>query len=583
MFVAAVAAVSCGTDAVKTGTGNSGPNCTVNPVTGECEPNGGDNSTTGGTNSDNNAAANNGNNRDPWADSDGDGFIDRFDNCPDAANPGQEDSDGDGIGDACDNCPTNANFDQLDSNGDGVGDACDEGEFYDPNRDDDGDGVPDRMDNCVGVSNADQLDSDGDLIGDACDNCPLVANYDQTDSDMNGVGDACEPVPAGMICGEQESEFEIIEPNIYILLDRSGSMSQATINEATAALDDVADALFNDVRFGFGTFQTGSCPGLEHRLDMGSHGAAAIKASWAGLTPGGLTPTAGALGAVRTQARTSDPADPIDAQRAKAVVLVTDGQPNDCGGLAGSVTEAGNLAAQGIPTYVIAFAFGGSADNLNQIAAAGGTDAPPAGGDRFYTANDTNALNMALGAIAAEAIACSYTLNPVPQDPNKIWVELDGMALPRANYTYDAGTNTLTLDQAACNQLRMLDPMNMGAPLKIVSGCATDCVPETEVCDYRDNDCDGEIDEGCEGCGPEICDGIDNDCDDLVDEGCPDCVLDGESCEEHADCCYGNCREDGICGPPCRPLNTSCRDNDDCCSGVCARQTGEEVGICIGG
>jgi hypothetical protein len=39
---------------------------------------------------------------DPALDSDGDGYPDSFDNCPDVANPDQVDSDGDGIGDACD-------------------------------------------------------------------------------------------------------------------------------------------------------------------------------------------------------------------------------------------------------------------------------------------------------------------------------------------------------------------------------------------------------------------------------------------------------------------------------------------------
>lgn len=583
LFTIAIAA-SCGTDAVKNGS-NNGSCDNPSPVTGECPDANNANNANNGTNGTNNNtnAENSGNNRDPWADMDGDGFIDRFDNCRDADNPGQEDGDQDGVGDACDNCLAASNFDQADDDGNGVGDACEDGEFYDPNRDGDGDMVADTMDNCSGVANPDQADADGDLLGDACDNCPNVANLDQVDSDMNGVGDSCEPIPAGMICGEQESEFQVVEPNIYILLDRSGSMGQSGINSATAALDGIATALFNEVRFGFGTFQTGSCPGLEHRLDMGSHTAAQLQASWSGLGPGGGTPTAGSLGAVRTMGYTSDPADPQDALRAKAVVLVTDGNPNDCGGLAGSVTEAGNLAAAGIPVYVIAFNFGGAEGNLNQIATAGGTDAPPVGGDLFYTANDTAALNTALRDIAAAAIACSYTLMPPPPDPNKIWVELDGMPVPNTSFTYDAMSNTLTLDQATCDALRMIDPMGMGTPLKITYGCATDCVPETEVCDYMDNDCDGEIDEGCEGCEPEVCDGIDNDCDDAVDEGCPDCVLDGESCEEDADCCFGNCREDGICGPPCRPLNTSCRNNDDCCSGVCAKQTGADVGICIGG
>jgi hypothetical protein len=57
-------------------------------------------------------------------DSDGDGIADGDDNCPGAANPGQEDSDTDGIGDACDDC--------TDADGDGYGDpdigasGCDE-------------------------------------------------------------------------------------------------------------------------------------------------------------------------------------------------------------------------------------------------------------------------------------------------------------------------------------------------------------------------------------------------------------------------------------------------------------------------
>ena len=99
-----------------------------------------------------------------------------------------------------------------------------------------------------------------------------------------------------------------------------------------------------------------------------------------------------------------------------------------------------------------------------------------------------------------------------------------------------------------------------------------------EICNQVDDDCDGEIDEdlGVETCGlgacehsaslcvdghvvacdpmegasPEICNGRDDDCDGVTD---PDCDLDGD----------GHCEGDGVCEEVSFVCRNGCRDCDD--------------------
>ncbi|MBM4197445.1 MAG: hypothetical protein FJ197_10205 [Gammaproteobacteria bacterium] len=81
------------------------------------------------------------------ADTDSDGLLDPFDNCPAQSNPDQADTDSDGRGNACDNCPVRSNSDQANTDSDGRGNACD---------------------NCTQLAN-DQRDTDGDGFGNRCD------------------------------------------------------------------------------------------------------------------------------------------------------------------------------------------------------------------------------------------------------------------------------------------------------------------------------------------------------------------------------------------------------------------------------
>ncbi len=145
---------------------------------------------------------------DSGVDTDADGVDDACDGCPLAVNMSQMDSDGDGHQDACDICPLSADPGQEDTDGDGFGDACDAcPSVADSQADADLDGIGNACDNCRDRANASQEDFDRDGPGDACDNCPVDSNPTQADQDRDGPGDACDNCP--LVSNQNQADADL--------------------------------------------------------------------------------------------------------------------------------------------------------------------------------------------------------------------------------------------------------------------------------------------------------------------------------------------------------------------------------------
>jgi hypothetical protein len=150
--------------------------------------------------------------------------------------------------------------------------------------------------------------------------------------------------------------------------------------------------------------------------------APALKTAIASMTPNGHTPTRMALLGAVQYATSYQLANPM---RKAAIVLATDGIPNDCQSTVASVAAVAQTAFGGmpsIPTYVLGV--GPETGNLDQIAVSGGTKMA-----YMVTNSGAAALLAAMNAIRTQVtttsttttttgtkIACTQPIDPSQRD-----------------------------------------------------------------------------------------------------------------------------------------------------------------------
>lgn len=294
------------------------------------------------------------------------------------------------------------------------------------------------------------------------------------------------------VCVEGHVEFKAVVPQVWLLLDRSGSMADP-LSGATTRWLALGNVLFGDpavpmdrgvvgdfdgsMAFGAVFYTSGSAT-TGCVLDLSSVALANnnykhIRERYNKLSPSGGTPTPESIAATVAVAAESDLTG-----GPKLLVLATDGAPGTCkpGSIAATmeVENQVSLAFQKqIKTFAIAIATGTDILHMQRVANLGvGLPADAATPAPLYTANNQSDLKNAFSTIlTALPRSCAFTLNGTVDQANadQGTVVLDGQALVYndANGWRLKQSDQVELVGSACTQIQAGE-----ADLKINFPCA---------------------------------------------------------------------------------------------------------------
>ncbi len=259
------------------------------------------------------------------------------------------------------------------------------------------------------------------------------------------------PDAGQQVCVDLDVEFQRVTPTVVLLIDQSGSMTEAfpqvdpavtksrwdTVVETLSAPDGFLSRLQHSVQFGvalytsYGGYGGGrrprACPVLED-VAVAKGNFDSIVSLLQLQQPARDTPTAESLRAVAEELAAFEGDGP------KSIILATDGDPDTCEdpdsndapeSKALSIEAVTAAYEMGITTRVISVGDEVTASHLEELAVAG------AGGDdtaEAYQALDTRALEAAFNEIIGTVRTCDLELEGTvaPQQAARGTLEMDG-------------------------------------------------------------------------------------------------------------------------------------------------------------